>query len=172
MNVITTQIYHSPVGEIILGSYENRLCLANWKYGKHRERVEKRVATVLKAKYMETSSDVIEETKKQLDEYFRGQRELFDIPLLMAGTAFQKSVWEALLQIPYGETASYAAQAKCIGNPKAVRAVASANAANAISILIPCHRIIGKNGTLTGYAGGLDVKKKLLELEQRSQICT
>ena len=84
----------------------------------------------------------------------------------MVGTAFQKSVWEALLQIPYGETASYLAQAKRIGNEKAVRAVASANGANAISIFIPCHRIIGSDGTLTGYAGGLDTKAKLLEMER------
>lgn len=166
MNVIALQTYQSPVGEIVLGSFENKLCLANWKQGKHRERVEKRVANALNAEYMEASSKVIEETKKQLDAYFAGKREIFDIPLLMAGTPFQKSVWEALLQIPYGETASYAEQAHLIDNAKAVRAVASANAANAISILIPCHRIIGKNGSLTGYAGGLDTKQALLALEQ------
>ena len=125
------------------------------------------MAKALNAEYVDASScEVIDEAKKQLDEYFLGKRKMFDVPLLMVGTAFQKSVWEALLQIPYGETASYLAQAKRIGNEKAVRAVASANGANAISIFIPCHRIIGSDGTLTGYAGGLDTKAKLLEMER------
>ena len=110
---------------------------------------------------------MIEDAKQQLDAYFSGERKVFDIPLLMVGTDFQKSVWHALLEIPYGETASYLEQAKHIGRGKAVRAVASANGANAISIFIPCHRIIGSNGTLTGYAGGLETKQKLLELERR-----
>ena len=166
MNVICIQYYHSPVGEMVLGSYKDTLCIANWRYGRHRERVEKRISKALNAPYVEETSIVIEETKRQLGEYFSGKREIFDIPLCMAGTDFQKSVWKALLQIPYGETASYAEQAKQIGNEKAVRAVASANGANAISIFIPCHRIIGSNGTLTGYAGGLDTKAKLLEIER------
>ncbi len=116
--------------------------------------------------FVEESSEIIDETIKQLDEYFIGERQHFNIPLLMVGTVFQKSVWNELLQIPFGKTASYTEQAKQIGNEKAVRAVANANAANAISILIPCHRIIGSDGKLTGYAGGLDVKKKLLALEK------
>ena len=165
-NTIHLQTYKSPVGEMILGSYDNALCIANWKYGKTKERIEKKIAKALNSEYVETSSKTIEEAKKQLDEYFKGKRKVFDIPLLMVGTAFQKLVWEALLQIPYGETASYLEQAKRIGNEKAVRAVASANGANAISIFIPCHRIIGSNGTLIGYAGGLDVKAKLLEMER------
>ena len=172
MHCIAVQYWKSPVGELVLGSYGEQLCLANWKYGKHREQLEKRVANALNAVYLEETNVVIEETIKQLEEYFSGERETFEIPLLMVGTAFQKSVWNALLQIPFGQTASYAKQAKHIGNEKAVRAVASANGANTISILIPCHRIIGSDGTLTGYAGGLEVKKKLLELEQRSPICT
>ena len=167
---IHIQYYQSPVGEMVLGSYENSLCLANWRYGNHKERVEKRVSKALKAEYVEETNPVIEETKKQLGEYFSGRRETFDIPLFMAGTAFQKSVWNALLQIPYGATASYQEQAKSIGKEKAVRAVASANGANAISVLIPCHRIIGSNGTLTGYAGGLETKQALLELEKRKSV--
>jgi methylated-DNA-[protein]-cysteine S-methyltransferase len=100
-----------------------------------------------------------------MDEYFLGERKAFDIPLLMVGTEFQHSVWQGLIQIPYGTTASYLELSRNIGNEKAVRAVATANGANAISILIPCHRIIGSNGDLVGYAGGLATKKKLLELE-------
>jgi methylated-DNA-[protein]-cysteine S-methyltransferase len=119
----------------------------------------------LKAEYVESTSGVIEETVVQLEEYFAKKRKDFDIPLLLAGTDFQKSVWEGLMQIPYGTVTSYLDLAKSIGNAKAVRAVASANGANAISILVPCHRVVGSDGMLTGYAGGLDVKKKLLSLE-------
>jgi methylated-DNA-[protein]-cysteine S-methyltransferase len=158
------------VGEMVLASYNDALCIANWEYGKTKERIEKKIAKTLNAVYVDASSVVIDESKKQLDEYFSGKRQAFDVPLLMVGTAFQKSVWEALLQIPYGETASYLEQAKRIGREKAVRAVASANGANAISIFIPCHRIIGSNGTLTGYAGGLETKQKLLELERSTVV--
>ncbi|HIP17885.1 MAG TPA: methylated-DNA--[protein]-cysteine S-methyltransferase [Sulfurovum sp.] len=165
---IQIQYYQSPVGEIVLGSYDNALCLSNWRYGNHREHVEKRIAKALKSEYVEETSAVIEETKKQLGEYFLGQRDNFDIPLLMLGTDFQKSVWQALLKIPFGKTDSYLEQARSIGKEKAVRAVASANGANAISILIPCHRIIGSDGALTGYAGGLETKKMLLDLETAS----
>lgn len=164
--MITIQSYSSPVGDILLGSYDGKLCLVDWKYRKMRTSIDKRLQKGLKAEYVEESSEVIVETMKQLDAYFANERKLFDIPLLMVGTDFQKSVWQGLMKIPYGTTASYLELSKKIGNEKAVRAVASANGANAISILIPCHRIIGSDGSLTGYAGGLPTKKKLLELEQ------
>jgi len=108
---------------------------------------------------------VFEQTKAQLDEYFLGERSEFDIPLLLVGSEFQQGVWRALLEVPYGETASYLDLSKRLNNEKAIRAVASANGANAISIIVPCHRIIGSNGELTGYAGGLPLKKRLLDLE-------
>jgi methylated-DNA-[protein]-cysteine S-methyltransferase len=130
-----------------------------------RTTIDSRIQKGLNAEYVEESSEVIEETIKQMKEYFANERKEFDIPLFMVGTDFQKSVWEGLIKIPYGTTASYLELSKNIGNEKAVRAVASANGANAISILIPCHRIIGSNGDLVGYAGGLPAKKKLLELE-------
>lgn len=101
-----------------------------------------------------------------MDEYFRRERRAFDIPLLFAGTEFQNKVWDMLLQIPYGRTVSYAGMALSLGMPKAVRAVANANGANAISIFAPCHRVIGSDGSLTGYGGGLDAKRFLLELER------
>ena len=165
MNTIAIQTYKSPIGEIFLGSYEDKLCIADWKYRKMRKTIDTRIQKNLNAEYVEESSEVIEETINQMEEYFANERKVFDIPLLMVGTDFQKSVWEGLMQIPYGTTASYLELSKNIGNEKAVRAVASANGANAISILIPCHRIIGSNGDLVGYAGGLDVKRKLLVLE-------
>ena len=122
--------------------------------------------TLLNAGYTEMTSKIIEETRRQLDEYFRHERQAFDIPLLTAGTEFQKSVWNSLMEIPYGQTITYGELATLLGKPAAVRAVANANGANAISIIIPCHRVIGSDNTLTGYGGGLEAKKFLLELEQ------
>ena len=165
MNKISIQYYKSPVGEILLGSYDGKLCLADWKYRRMRTAIDARIQKGLKAEYVEQGSEVIEKTIVQMQEYFAGEREVFDIPLLMVGTDFQRSVWDGLIKIPYGTTASYLELSKNIGNEKAVRAVASANGANSISIMIPCHRIIGSNGDLVGYAGGLPAKKKLLELE-------
>jgi methylated-DNA-[protein]-cysteine S-methyltransferase len=102
-----------------------------------------------------------------LDEYFKGNRKDFDLPLNPTGTAFQKNAWDALLKIPYGETRSYKQQAEAVGNAKACRAVGAANGKNPISIIIPCHRVIGTDYKLTGYGGGISVKEKLLELECR-----
>ena len=165
MNTISIQTYKSSIGELLLGSYEGKLCLADFKYRRMRTSIDNRIQKGLKAEYVEQSSEVIEETIKEMEEYFACERKVFDIPVLMVGTDFQKSVWDGLMGIPYGTTMSYLDLAKSIDNEKAVRAVASANGANAISILIPCHRIIGSNGDLVGYAGGLPAKKKLLELE-------
>ena len=112
------------------------------------------------------SCALLEQAAEELAEYFAGQRRVFTVPLNAQGTVFQRSVWAALCEIGYGETASYADIAERIGNPAACRAVGSANHCNPIPILIPCHRVIGKNGSLTGYAGGMDVKKILLDLEK------
>lgn len=130
-----------------------------------RKQIDDRISVGLGASYVEKSDDVIEETKRQLDEYFSYQRKIFSIPLLTIGTEFQKKVWNGLQKISYGETSSYKELAQDIGNLNAIRAVGSANGANAISIIIPCHRIIGTNGGLGGYAGGLQAKEKLLRLE-------
>lgn len=113
-----------------------------------------------------TPSPLSDRAAKQLSEYFAGQRKVFDLPLHPLGTPFQMAVWQALLTIPYGETRSYGEIAAAIGNPKACRAVGMACNKNPIWILIPCHRVVGSNRSLTGYAGGLDMKRALLELEQ------
>ena len=149
----------------MLGSFEGKLCLCDWAVEKHRDVVDVRLRKILQADYEEKTSDIIRETGKQLDEYFDGKRTVFDIPLLFAGTDFQKKVWHKLLEIPYGTTLSYRELATRLDMPKAVRAVANANGANAISILVPCHRVIGSDHSLTGYGGGLDAKKALLTLE-------
>lgn len=109
---------------------------------------------------------VLKETERQLGEYFTGQRKAFDLPLDFAGTAFQQRVWNALLKIPYGQTRSYGEIAKDLGNAKAMRAVGAANGRNPISIVAPCHRVIGASGKLTGFAGGLKTKAFLLQLER------
>lgn len=106
------------------------------------------------------------QAQAELEEYFAGRRKVFSVPLSLQGTAFQLQVWNALRQIPYGETLSYSDIATVIGNPKACRAVGMANNRNPVMIIVPCHRVIGKNGSLVGYGGGLDVKKKLLALEK------
>ena len=112
------------------------------------------------------SNSVIESTIRQLDEYFAGTRHEFDVPLDAVGTEFQHSVWQVLRSIPYGETMSYGEQATVLGDPNKARAVGTANGRNPISIVVPCHRVIGSGGTLVGFAGGLDKKQILLSLEQ------
>ena len=162
---IEIQYYPTRCGELIIGSYENKLCLCDWKCRKNRETVDKRIQKGLNARYEEKTSPVIKEAFRQLDEYFHGKRKTFDLPLVTVGTAFQKKIWELLLEIPYGATESYLKLSQRFGDRKAIRAVSSANAANALSIFIPCHRIIGTSGKLIGYAGGVEAKKMLLDLE-------
>jgi methylated-DNA-[protein]-cysteine S-methyltransferase len=115
-----------------------------------------------------TKDIIIEQAIKQIDEYFAGIRKDFDIPLKLTGTEFQNKTWKALQNIPFGGTKSYSELAAMMGNPKAVRAVGGANNKNPFPIIIPCHRVIGADGSLTGYAGGIEVKKYLLELERKN----
>ncbi len=166
MNKIDIQYYKSKIGEFIIGSFDNSLCLMDYRYRKMRSSIDNRIKNGLKADYNEKETDIIIQTINQIEEYLNGSRVLFEIPLLMIGSDFQKQVWNELLNIKYGELSSYLKIAKNIKNESAVRAVAAANGANAISIIIPCHRVIGSNGELVGYAGGLNVKKKLLDLEK------
>jgi methylated-DNA-[protein]-cysteine S-methyltransferase len=116
----------------------------------------------------EANAQVLAEATRQLDEYFAGQRRGFDLPLALEGTAFQRRVWDALRDIPYGETTSYGRLASEIGQPTAARAVGLANGRNPVSIIVPCHRVVGADGSLTGYGGGLDRKQRLLDLERRA----
>ena len=150
---------------MILGSFDDDLCLLDFRYRKMRATVDKRIKKGLNAEFIEQEDETLIKTKQQLDEYLSGERKEFDIPIITVGTDFQLSVWEALMKVPYGTTSTYLQLAKDINNPKAVRAVANANGANAIGLIIPCHRIIGTNGELVGYGGGLAVKKRLLKLE-------
>ena len=160
--------YHAPCGDLLLGSFNGKLCLCDWAAEKRHESVRRRLQRILQAGFEEGTSDIIREAEIQLDEYFNRRRTVFDVPLLFVGTDFQKTVWRSLAGIPYGRTLSYSALARRIGSPKAVRAVANANGANALSIFAPCHRVVGNDGSLTGYGGGLAAKKFLLDMERAS----
>ena len=163
--MIYLQYFHTPYGELVLGESGGELCLCDWKYRKMREQIDSRIQTRLQAEFKLEETDLLNEVKTQLNEYFAKERITFDLPLLFVGSDFQKSVWEKLLTIPYGKTTSYLELSRMLGDEKAIRAVATANGANAISIIVPCHRVIGSDGSLTGYAGGLNAKQKLLQLE-------
>ena len=165
MEKIKTTCYKSPVGDMIIGSYGDKICICDWIIENRRKAIDRRIRRFLGAEYEEGISDIINKTILQLDEYFEGKRKEFTIPVVFSGTDFQRQVWSELMNIPYGQTISYSELANRIGNPKAIRAVASANAANPISIIVPCHRVIGSHHQLTGYAGGLAAKKFLIDLE-------
>lgn len=167
MEKIKVVRYNSPAGKIIIGSWGNKLCICDWDVEKRRFAIDRRICRCLNAEIEEGTSDLIISVVGQLDEYFCGKRKEFSIPVVFTGTDFQCRVWDELMKIPYGTTISYAELARRIDNPKAVRAVASANAMNPISIIVPCHRVIGSDHKLTGYVGGLAAKRKLLELEAR-----
>ena len=148
------EVYTSPIGEISIIEEENKII---------------EISFGVKSGIKQGSSLLLEKTKNELQEYFDGKRMEFDIPIKLNGTDFYKKVWNELKKIPYGETRSYGEIAERIGNPKASRAVGMANHNNPISIIVPCHRVIGKNGALTGYAGGIDKKRFLLNLENKNE---
>jgi methylated-DNA-[protein]-cysteine S-methyltransferase len=149
----------TPIGELLLAGDDNGLSMIGFPEGKMR-RVPEADWTLDEAKF--------EDVVRQLGEYFAGQRRTFDLRLSLTGTEFQLRVLEELRRIPYGETTSYGAIAKQIGRPRAMRAVGAANGRNPIPIVIPCHRVIGSNGNLTGFGGGLDTKAELLRLESEN----
>lgn len=157
--------YNSPCGKLILASAGEKLCLCDWFERKRPERNIQSVSKYLDIEFEEGNSNILQSASRQLDEYFAGRRTMFDIPLCFTGTEFQKSVWNALLEIPYGATNSYMDIARRVGNPKGVRAVAQAIGTNRMSIFVPCHRVIGTSRALTGFAGGLKAKQFLLDLE-------
>lgn len=150
---------------MMLGSIDGKLCMCDWLNDTHHRKVKKRLERLLHANLESDTSEEIERAEQELDEYFAGTRKEFDMPLFTVGTDLQQEVWSELQKIPYGETISYKDLAERMGRADAIRAVANAVGNNAISLFIPCHRIIGSNNALTGYAGGLEAKHALLELE-------
>lgn len=150
---------------MVFGSSEKGLCLLDFKYRKSFPRILKRMNKYYGDSVTYGTSQFIELAENELEKYLHGNLKVFTVPLDIRGSPFQVKVWNELLQIKFGKTASYLEIAKRLGRPTAVRAVANANGQNSIAIMIPCHRIIGSNGSLTGYGGGIKIKRKLLQLE-------
>ncbi len=167
METIAIQRFRSPIGDLLLGSINDNLCLCDWVVEPHRELMDRRISRYFNAGYRKVTSDVIKRAIEEIEEYFGGARREFSIPIQMAGTEFQRRVWSELMTVPYGETISYGLLARRIGKAKGVRAVALACANNPISIIVPCHRVIGSDKSLTGYGGGVATKRALLQLEAR-----
>ncbi|WP_338129736.1 methylated-DNA--[protein]-cysteine S-methyltransferase [Chryseobacterium arthrosphaerae] len=164
--IIDLKRIETMLGTMIACADENGICLLEFSDRKALPTELKSIAEYCKANIIQGENPHFHTLEKQLSEYFEGKRTKFTVPLSLVGTAFQKEVWNILQEIPYGATRSYREQADILGNPKSVRAVANANGLNKISILIPCHRVVGSNGQLTGYGGGIWRKQKLLELEK------
>ncbi|OED42270.1 hypothetical protein AB833_06345 [Chromatiales bacterium (ex Bugula neritina AB1)] len=155
--------YESPVGKLLCAGNDEAITHIAFPAGQGTK-------VSVNEKWRE-STKPFRALAAQLDQYFDRELTTFDLPLAPVGTAFQQQVWQALIDIPYGRTVSYGSIANAIDNPKAVRAVGNANGRNPIPIIIPCHRVIGRDGTLTGFGGGLPTKNFLLELENRQQLC-
>ena len=166
LNELTTAAIATPLGEMLAVFGSKGLCLLEFVGQKHMEQEITAVQKALSGQFVFREDERTQLLRQELDLYFKCRLKIFSTPLEQIGTEFQKQAWDALLAIPYGETRSYKEQAQRLGNPKAVRAVAAANGQNKVSILIPCHRVIGSNGKLTGYAGGLNRKQSLLALER------
>ena len=148
--------YETPVGKLCIGEENGCIIRVTW--------------SKIPQEYILEETELILKCKNQLEEYFAGKRKTFDLPLVPKGTEFQQKVWKALTEIPYGETRTYGEIAAAVGNPKAARAVGMANNKNPIGIIIPCHRVVGANGKLVGYAGGMEKKEWLLSLEKNESI--
>lgn len=166
--LITVSRILTPLGPMVAGVNDSGVCLLEFSDRRMLETQFKRLIKLKNAVFAPGEHPIMSQLELQLNEYFMANRKSFDIPLDADGTEFQQQVWQELINIPFGKTRSYQAQATAIGRPTATRAVAKANGDNRIAIIIPCHRVVGKNGSLTGYGGGLWRKQRLLELEQNA----
>ena len=166
-NTLVAHRFDTPLGEMLICATDTALCLLEFA-GTHRLQKElDDVQHFFSARIVAGENAITQQTEREMQAYFRGQRQAFTVPLVTPGTPFQQQVWQYLSTIAYGQTVSYQTEAQAIGRPNAVRPAATANGANRISIIIPCHRVIGKNGQLTGYGGGLQRKQWLLDHERR-----
>jgi len=170
VNVINIHRLTTPLGPMIAGATNEGICLLEFSERRMLEFEFKELRRMLKANFVYGTNEHILKLEKELNEYFEGKRKKFDVQLVTPGSEFQKSVWRQLITIPYGRTRSYEEQAIAINNLKAVRAVAKANGFNRISIVVPCHRVIGKDGSMVGYGGGLWRKRWLLDFEKKNTI--
>lgn len=166
-NKIYTQKIKTPIGEMIAGATDEGLCLLEFTDRPALQKELHDLKLLLHTEIVEDPHEIIKETQIQIEEYFKSVRKEFSITLNTPGTEFQQKVWSILMDIPYGKTRTYKDQAMLLGNPASIRAVGKANGDNRISIIIPCHRVIGTNGDLIGYGGGLWRKHHLLEFEAK-----
>ncbi|MDY8137696.1 methylated-DNA--[protein]-cysteine S-methyltransferase [Aquimarina sp. 2201CG5-10] len=167
-NIILINRLTTPLGPMFVCATEKGICLLEFVDRRMLETEFKDLQKLLNANIISGENEHIKQVKKEIEEYFGGKRKVFDVKLDTPGTDFQNSVWDALQKIEYGKTTTYQQQAEKIDNPKAVRAVASANGHNRISIIVPCHRVIGKDGKMIGYGGGIERKRWLIEHEQKN----
>jgi len=165
--MIKTTIIDTPLGEMTAAATKEGVCLLKFSEREKSAMEFEKLVLIFNTEIRQGTNKHLRSLKKQLKEYFKGKRKEFVVPLAYHGTDFQKSVWESLMNIPYGKTVSYLAQAESLNNPRAVRAVAGANGSNPVAILIPCHRVIGSDGDLTGYGGGLERKRWLIDHERK-----
>ncbi|MBB5192592.1 AraC family transcriptional regulator of adaptative response/methylated-DNA-[protein]-cysteine methyltransferase [Silvimonas terrae] len=157
--------FDTVLGRMIACATDRGLCLLEFAERPILEKEFADLTRLLRAPIVDTAHEYTQETERQINAWFAGERLTFDLPLHMPGTAFQQQVWQALLALPYGATASYQQQAARIGRPDAVRAVGAANGQNRLAVIVPCHRVFAKNGALTGYGGGIERKRWLLAHE-------
>jgi O-6-methylguanine DNA methyltransferase len=167
VNKIEIAEIQSPVGIFLAGTIDNKCCMFEFKHRKTISQIVEKKKKQYDAEFVYTENELHLQIKNQVDQYFEGELTEFSIPLDQQGTDFQISVWKELMKIPIGTTISYGELAKRVGRPKAVRAVGSANGANNIAIIIPCHRVIRSDGDLQGYGGGIDKKRKLIKHERK-----
>jgi AraC family transcriptional regulator, regulatory protein of adaptative response / methylated-DNA-[protein]-cysteine methyltransferase len=165
--MIITSIIKTPIGDMIGGATDEGVCLLEFSDRRMLPTEYKDLKRLLKTTVEEGENNHLIQLRKELNEYFEGSRKDFSVSLVTPGSEFQKSVWKELMNIPYGTTRSYLEQSVAIGKPDSIRAVANANGMNRISIIIPCHRVIGSDGHLTGYGGGLIRKRWLLDHEKK-----
>lgn len=167
-SIINMTEISTPLGPMLAGATSEGVCLLEFT---NRIRLEKEfidLQKLLSAVMVAGRNQHLDQLENELSEYFKGERKIFSVPLHTPGNEFSQSVWKSLLKIPYGKTCSYKEQAEMMNNPKAIRAIASTNGRNRLAIIIPCHRVIGSNGTMTGYAAGVDKKKWLLKFERNN----
>ncbi|WP_027421298.1 methylated-DNA--[protein]-cysteine S-methyltransferase [Crocinitomix catalasitica] len=165
-STLYTANFSTPIGEMYGLATDDGICLLEFA---ERKELKEEIASLkdyFKSEILDDENDHLLLLHKELHDYFKGKLQKFTVPTLLIGTDFQVSVWESLKSVPYAETRSYLEQTESIGEPNAIRAVATANGKNKLAIIIPCHRIIGSDGSLTGYAGGIDRKRFLLNLER------
>lgn len=165
--MIKTTTINTPLGEMVAGATEEGICLLEFSDRRMLPAEYKDLTRYLKMSFVEDNNYHLKQLSKELTEYFKGKRKEFSLPLVTPGSDFQQKVWKELLKIPYGSIRSYMEQSIALGKPESIRAVANANGMNRIAIIIPCHRVIGSDGRLTGYGGGLKRKKWLLDHEKK-----